>query len=85
MACTAPSKCCTPVADDEHPDHEHRIDRWPARVGAIGRQFFVHPAEIEHRAYPAHHMIRRYSLVEVELVEELALPIFPPTHHRRPR
>jgi hypothetical protein len=25
----------------------------------------------------------QHHLVEVELVEELALPIFPPTHHRR--
>ena len=71
------------VADNEHPDHEHRIDRRSARVGVVGRQLLVHPAEIEHCVDPANQMIRRHHLVEVELVEELALPIFPPTHHRR--
>ena len=72
------------VADDEHPDHQHRIDRRSTGVGVVGRQLLVDPAQIEHRVDPANQMIRRHHLVEVELVEELALPIFPPPHHRRP-
>jgi len=73
------------VADDEHPDHEHRIDRRSPGVGVIGRQFLVHPAEVEHGIDLANQMIRRHHLVEVERVEELALPIFPTPHQRRPR
>jgi hypothetical protein len=31
------------VADDQHPDHQHRINRRPANLGIIGRQFTMHP------------------------------------------
>ena len=53
------------------------IDRWSAGVRVVGRQFLVHPAEVEHGVDLAHQMIRRHHVVEVELVEELALPDLP--------
>ena len=34
------------VAEDEHPDHQLRIDRRPAGVGIVRRQFSAHPREI---------------------------------------
>ena len=71
------------VAANEQPDHKYRIDRWSAGVGVIGRQLLVYPAEVEHCIDRANQMIRRHNLVQVRLVEELPLPIFPPTHHPR--
>jgi hypothetical protein len=44
----------------------------------------VHPAEVEQGIDLANQMIRRDDRVEVELVEELALPIFPPPQLARP-
>ena len=61
------------VADDEHPHHQLGIDRWPARVRVIGRQLLVNPAEVEHGVDLAHEVVRRHHVVEIELVEELAL------------
>jgi hypothetical protein len=71
------------IADDEHPDHEHRIDRRPPRVGVVGRQCVMHPAEIEHSVDPAHQILSWHYRVQVELVEELAPPFLSPTHHHR--
>ena len=62
------------VADDEHPHHQLGIDRWPAGVRVIGRQLLVNPAEVEHGVDLAHEVVRRHHVVEIELVEELALP-----------
>ena len=72
------------IAENEHSDHQDRIDRRSTGVGVIGRQLLVHPAQIEHRIDPANQMVRRNNLVEVELVEQLPLPILSPPHHRRP-
>jgi hypothetical protein len=33
------------VADDQHPDHEHRIDRGPTDPGIIGRKLGVDPGQ----------------------------------------
>ena len=51
--------------------------------GVVRRQLLVDPTQIENCVDPANQVLSRHHLVEVELVEELALPIFPPTHHRR--
>ena len=71
------------VADDQHPDHQHRIDRGSAGVRVVRRKLLVHPTEIEHRVDLADQMIRRHHLVEIERIKELALSILPPSHHRR--
>lgn len=73
------------VADDEHPDHENRVNRWPPRVRVVGPEFLVHPAEIQHRVDLAHQMIRRHHRVEIERVEELALPVLPTPPSPNPR
>ncbi len=31
------------IADDEHPDHQHRIDRGPPNFGIVGHELVMHP------------------------------------------
>jgi hypothetical protein len=35
------------VADNQHPDHQRRIDRGTARVRVVRRKLLVHPTEIK--------------------------------------
>jgi hypothetical protein len=41
------------VAEDEHPDHQHRIDRWSTEPWIIRCQLGMHPTQIENSAYGA--------------------------------
>src|ERR1700716_4276954 len=34
---------CKHIADEEHPQHQHRVDRGPSRVRVVGGQLLVHP------------------------------------------
>src|SRR5262249_38537893 len=70
------------VPDNQHPDHENRIDRRPACVGVIASKLSVYPAQIEHGIDLPDQMIRGHYLVEIERVKELTLPTLSPTHHR---
>src|SRR5215472_15890619 len=38
------------AADDEHPDHQHWIDRWPTQPRVLRCQLEKHPAQIKTRA-----------------------------------
>ena len=40
------------VADDEHPDHQFRIDRGPAGVRIVRREFVAQPGEVQNRRDP---------------------------------
>src|SRR6185312_9097578 len=35
------------IADQQHPDHQHRINRRPTSVRVIRRELLVHPTQIE--------------------------------------
>ena len=70
------------VAYNQHPDHQHRIDRRPARVRVVRRKLLVHPIKIENAVDLPDQMIRRHYLVEIERVEEFSLSAFSPPHHR---
>lgn len=41
------------VADGQHPDHQLRVDRWPAGVAVEGREVLAQVAEIEEAVDPA--------------------------------
>jgi hypothetical protein len=75
------------VTDNEHPDHQLRIDRGPPDVAVEWRQLLAkidqHPRDdwIE----PAQEMIRWNLFFEVEKVEQLVLIDRLATHHDRPR
>src|SRR5215510_13435489 len=72
------------VPDNEHPDHEHRIDRGPADRGIVTRKLGVHPRQIQNRIDLAHQMIGRNNVIEMERIEQLALIALLPPHHRQP-
>ena len=69
------------VANDQHPDHQYRINRGPTRVRVIRRQLLVHPTQIEKTVDLPHQMIGRNYLVEIKRIEKLSLSFFPPSHH----
>ena len=54
------------IADDEHPDHQHRIDRWPTEPRIIRRQLGMHPTQIENRGDLADRMIVWHCLIETK-------------------
>ena len=58
------------IADDQHPDHEHRIDRWTAHPRVKGPQLGVHPGQIQDPGDLAHQMIIRNNLIEAERIEQ---------------
>src|SRR5262249_61479774 len=72
------------VADDEHPDHQQRVNRRAAERRVVRRKPTADPGQIKHTSDPAHLVIVRYHLVEPELVEELFLLVLQPPHHRQP-
>ena len=72
------------VADDEHPDHEHRIDRGSANCGIMRRQLAVDPGQVENGRDLAHEMVVRHRRIEIERIEQLALVSIVPTHHGPP-
>ena len=67
------------LAQDQHPDHEHRINRRPASVRVEWRQLVVHPAQVEQAVDLPYQVIRRHDPVQIKGVKELALTaLLPP-------
>jgi hypothetical protein len=54
------------VADDQHPDHQFRVNRWPTSTGIIRRQLNTHPRQVEYRSYLANQVIVRNSLFKTK-------------------
>src|SRR5262245_50601402 len=54
------------VADDEHPDHQHWVDRWPTEPRIIRCQLGMHPTQIKNRSDLADRMIVRHRLLETK-------------------
>src|SRR5215469_4862787 len=69
------------VADDQHPDHQHWINRRPASVRIERRQLFVHPTQVEQAIDLPYQMIRRHHLVEIKRIKELPLAALLPSQH----
>ena len=57
------------VTGDEHPDHEHRINRRTAGVGIVRRQCGVNPRQVENGRYLAHQMIGWHRCVEIKRIK----------------
>jgi hypothetical protein len=51
-------------------------------MGVVRRQFTVDPGEIQHRCDTPNLMVIGYRCVEIERIEQLALLILAPSHHR---
>ena len=73
---------CEHVADNEHPDHQHRINRGSTNLGVIARELGIHPRQIENRGDRAHQVIVRHYLLEAKSIEKLLLIPAEPPHHR---
>src|SRR3954470_17498100 len=73
------------VADDEHPDHQYRVNRRATKRRVVGCKLSTHPGQIEHGGDLAHKVIAWYHLVEPELVKKLLLLVLQLPHHRRLR
>jgi hypothetical protein len=50
----------------------------------VRRKLGVHPRQIQNRIDLAHEMIGRNNVIEMELIEQLALIALQPPHHRKP-
>jgi hypothetical protein len=67
--------------DDEHPDHQHWINRWPAERRIIGRELGANPIQIQDSSNIADKMIGRNNLFKAERIEQLTLVPIELTHH----
>src|SRR5512138_53375 len=67
------------VADNQHSDHQHRINRRSASMRVEWCELLVHPTQVQQTIDLPHQMIRRYNLVEIKRIKELALTaLLPP-------
>src|SRR5262249_23614717 len=72
------------IANNEHSNHEHRIDRWAAERRVVARQLSVHPGKVQHSGDLAHLVIIRNDFIEAERIEKLPLVPVEPPHHPSP-
>jgi hypothetical protein len=61
------------------------IDRGSTRVRVVRRKLLMHPTEIKSGVDLANQMVGWHHLGKVKGTKELALSIFPPSHHALPR
>jgi hypothetical protein len=61
------------VADDEHPDHQRRINRRPPNLRVEGRQLCMYPRKVENGSNRSNRMILRHHLIKTKRIEKLAL------------
>src|SRR5204863_2312937 len=72
------------ISDDQHPDHQFRVDRRPAHGRIMSCKFAAEPGKIESSIDLPHQMIFGDCVIELKLVEKLRLFALQPTHHGLP-
>src|SRR6202023_3705723 len=72
------------IADDEHPDHEHQVNRRAPDRRIVGRELGTNPVKIQDASNVADKMIVRNNLLKPERVEQLTLVPIEPPHHGLP-
>ena len=65
------------VADQQHPEHQLRIDRGPPGRAVARRQRIAHEAEVEHVIDAPEQVVGRHMVVEPEGVKQCALRHLP--------
>jgi hypothetical protein len=70
------------IADDEHPDHQLRIDRGATRLAVEGLQFLADARQVHEPVDRAQQMVRRHVPLQAEAVEQRLLRYRPLAHHR---
>jgi hypothetical protein len=75
------------VPNNQHPDHQVRVNRWPTDLAVVGLQPLVHIGERRHHKTidTPQQVVLRDAIIEMELIEKACLIAAPPTHHRRLR
>jgi hypothetical protein len=69
------------VADDQHPDHQLRVDRWTAHLAIIGPQVLADASEVDEPINRPQQMILRNVILKAEAVEQRFLHHRPLAHH----
>ena len=57
------------VSDDEHSHDQFGVDRGPAEVTVEGAQLLRHPIDVKETVNLAKHVIGRYMLIKIEVIE----------------
>ncbi|PAV72877.1 hypothetical protein WR25_24559 [Diploscapter pachys] len=70
------------IADDEHPDHQLRIDRGATRVTIKGLQLLANARQVDEPVDRAQQMIRRHVPLQAEAVKQRLLRHRPLAPHR---
>ena len=70
------------VADDQHPDHQLRIDRGPPDLAVEGPQMRPQAGQVDEAVDRAQQVIGRNVALDAELVEQRLLHHRPLAHHR---
>ncbi len=70
------------VADDEHPDHQLRVDRWAAGLAVKRLQMLADARQVHEAVNRTKHVVRRDVPLQVEAVEQRLLRHRPLAHHR---
>src|SRR5512133_3411486 len=71
------------VADQQHPDHQLRINRGPTSMTIVGCKLRPQPREIKHRIDLAQQVIGGDALFKSKSVEKPTLRSRMLSHHRR--
>ena len=69
------------IADDQHPDHQLRIDRGPAHRAVESGQFPPHFSQIDKPVDRPQQMVTWNVPFERELIEQRSLFDLPMSHH----
>src|SRR3546814_18427616 len=72
------------VTDDQHPNHQGRIDRRQARVAVVGSEVLVQFAQVEEQVDPAQQVVGGNVVFQVDSIEQRRLPGVLKTHNRDP-
>src|SRR5271169_3411499 len=70
------------VPDDEHPDHQLGINRWPSQRAVERCELAAQFRQVDKTVDRPQQMIRRHMCIEREVVEQHTLFDLPCSHHR---
>ena len=70
------------IADDQHPDHQLGIDRWPTHRAVERLQVLADDGEIDKPVDRAQQVIGRHVILDAEAIEQRLLHHRPLAHHR---
>jgi len=76
--------CAVAVADDQHPDHQLRINRRSTDLAVKRRQLAPHPVQFNKPVDRSQQMLCRHVTFERKFIEQRTLLDLPLPHHRLP-